>query len=257
MLKNLQRADWLRLLGIDEASIPRALVLRGTRNLKQNYAAYRERFDAVREIGSPNGLVEDVFIGRWEGANVAYASVYGGAMASEVAHLFGVLGTRLVLQTGCCGIWKPGALAGDLFLPTRAGCGEGAAQYYVGDRRVVHATWDVGQISAMPAATSLMVHRGGIFTTGALFAEGSEEVDRWEADGWEAVDMETAATFAVAEHFGMAAAAILFAFDNPRAEGDIVLNDAQKDERRQMGNAAMIGLTFDALSRFLADAPAD
>lgn len=251
MLRDLTKTDWLRILGLRDEEVPRALILRGTRNLERNYTVYREHFENVREIGSPNGLVEHVFIGDWNGAKVAYASVYGAAMASEVTHLFGVLGTELVLQTGRCGLWKYGANAGDIFIPVRAACGEGAAQYYVKGKHIVAPSLELTPSGAEFESLPLPVHFGAIYTTAALFAEGKAEIEHWAAEGWDGVDMETATTFAVAEHFGMKSAAILFAFDNPRDHGDIVLNEAEKDERRQLGNATMIQLTFEVLRSFL------
>ena len=120
-------------------------------------------------------------------------------MASEVTHLFGALGTRLVLLTGCCGAWADGIQAGDLFIPTRAYCGEGAAQYYVGAKSEVVPTANPGNPPATSMnANTLRVVRGGIYTTAALFAEGTNEIERWASDGWDAVDMEAATTFAVA-----------------------------------------------------------
>jgi hypothetical protein len=127
MLRELTRADWLSILGIPEGRIPRALLLRGTRNLKAQYERHRQFFSDVLTPDCPNGIVEDVFIGDHAGQPVAYASVYGAAMASEVVHIFGVLGTPLVVQTGCCGALADEIEAGDLFVPTEAFCGEGAA----------------------------------------------------------------------------------------------------------------------------------
>jgi hypothetical protein len=95
MLRELTKTDWLTVLGIPEGRIPRALLLRGTRNLKTQYSHYRQFFSNVVEVGCPNGIIEDVFIGDHAGQPVAYASVYGAAMASEVVHIFGVLGTPL------------------------------------------------------------------------------------------------------------------------------------------------------------------
>ena len=63
LLRELTKDDWLKMLEIPKDRIPHAVVLRGTRNLKTRYAAMRERFSRVRDIGSPNGLLEDVFIG--------------------------------------------------------------------------------------------------------------------------------------------------------------------------------------------------
>jgi purine-nucleoside phosphorylase len=86
---------------------------------------------------------------------------------------------------------------------------------------------------------------GAIYTTAALFAEGMEDVDRWFKDGFTAVDMETAATYAVAEHFHMERLSILYAFDNPRRQEHLLLSDAEKDVRRAAGNERMIKLALD------------
>jgi uridine phosphorylase len=177
MLRDLTKADWLNILGIRSDQVPKALILRGTRNLRLNYDRYREQFHNVVEVGSPNGLLEDVLIGEFAGAKIAYASVYGAAMASEVPHLFGVLGTKLVLQTGCCGAWKPGIEAGDLFIATHAGCGEGASRYYIGPKQVVTATLNFEECGALLDIPKVPVHFGRIFTTAALFAEGIKELE--------------------------------------------------------------------------------
>ena len=88
MLKELTKNEWLSLLNIPENRVPTVLVLRGTRNLKVNYAKHRTFFTDVFEVGSPNGIFEDVLIGTYKNIDVGYASVYGDAMASEVTHLY-------------------------------------------------------------------------------------------------------------------------------------------------------------------------
>ena len=130
MLRDLTREEWMAMLGIPETDAPRALLLWGTRNLKTRYATMLPRFDHALEIGSPNGLVEDVLIGKLDQVCVGYASVYGAPMASEIVHLFGVLGARLVVQIGTYGGFSDGLRAGDLFAADEAHCGEGASQYY-------------------------------------------------------------------------------------------------------------------------------
>jgi len=61
------------------------------------------------------------------------------------------------------------------------------------------------------------------------------------------VDMETTATFAVAQYFGMDRASILYAFDNPRQKEHILLNDAAKDEHRKIGNRRMIEIALETI----------
>jgi purine-nucleoside phosphorylase len=243
MLRDMTRSDWLSWLDLEPVLIPHALVLRGTRNLKRHYAAHRSHFADVVDLGSPNGLFEDVFIGRLGEIRVAYASVYGAPMASEIAHVFGVLGTRLVIQTGCCGALADELATGDLFLASEAFCGEGAAQYYRSDA-AVRASIGADLWRSLPSAAGVRLRFGRIYTTAALLAEGDAELAAWHADGFAAVDMETAATFAVAEHFGMDRASILFVFDNPRRKDHMLLLDGAKDRCRDAANGQMIDLAL-------------
>ena len=250
MLKDLTKEDWLSILNIPEERIPIALILRGTRNLKTQYQAYRQYVTDILEVGTPNGILEDVFIGNLAGNLVAYASVYGAPIASEVVHVFGVLGTSLVIQTGCCGALADDINTGDLFIPTEAFCGEGASQYYQpGDKRVL-ASFDLKAWISTERSEELKLHTGRIYTTSALFAEGMDEVNAWYEEGFSAVDMETSATFAVAKHFGMASASILYAFDNPRQNEHILLNDVEKDRLRTQGNLKMIMAVLEVLKAY-------
>ena len=245
MLRDLTKADWLSILDIPEERVPRVLILRGTRNLRTQYELYRMHFSNVLAIGSPNAILEGVFIGELNGFSVAYASVYGAPMASEIVHLFGVLGTSLVIQTGCCGALGDAICPGDLFIPIEAYCGEGASQYYKPNANTVKPTLSDAISSAIKRVSDIPVHFGRIYTTSALFAEGQREIEDWYSRGFSAVDMETSATFAVAEYFGMDRASILFAFDNPRRKERIVVKDGDKGERRILGNSRMMELAFE------------
>ena len=240
MLRELGKRDWLSWLNIPEERVPKILILRGTRNLRMRYDQHKELLSDVLEIGSPNGIFEDVLIGDYCGATVGYASVYGDAMASEITHVFGVMGTPTVIQTGCCGAIGDGILAGDLVCATSAHCGEGAAQYYTASPDVAASMDLVDQIHSLE--TSL--HKGPIFTTSALLAESRGDMDRWHAQGYIAVDMETATTFAVAQHFGMKRLSLLFAFDNPHQGEHIMLSDFEKQERRAKGEKAVIDIVL-------------
>jgi purine-nucleoside phosphorylase len=250
MLKDLKRNDWLSILDIPEERIPVALILRGTRNLHSYYQEYLQYFTNILEVGTPNGILEDVFIGDLNGHVIAYASVYGAPMASEVVHVFGVLGTRLVIQTGCCGVLADGIEAGDLFIAIEAFRGEGASQYYQPGGKIISASFNLQRWLPSKYLKETKFHTGRIYTTSALLAEGMEEVEAWFEAGFSAVDMETAATFAVARHFGMDRASILYAFDNPRQKEHILLNDAEKDRVRSSGNQQMINAVMAVLKAY-------
>ncbi len=241
MLKDLTRDDWLAALSLPPDRVPTALVLRGTRNLKRHYAGHVALLSDVIEVGSPNALFEDVCVGRLGGIDVAYASVYGGPMASEITHVFGALGTGLVIQTGVCGALGDGIDAGDLVIATAAGCGDGASACYLPGIGRVDGTADlvasIRETTVLPEP--IRVHAGPVWSTAALLAEGMDDLVRWYGEGYVAVDMETAATFAVAETFGMRRVALLSVYDNPRAGEHLLLTETHKDEARALGEATM------------------
>lgn len=247
MLKEPTKGDWLSFLDLVEDRVPPVLVLRGTRNLRTNHDKYAARFADVLEIGSPNGLFEDVFIGRHRGVDVGYASVYGGPMASEIAHVFGVLGTRLVIQTGVCGALGDGIAAGDLVIATEARCAEGAAACYLPGVETVAASSDLVAKAASVPGVAVPRHAGPVWTTAALLAEGTAEIEQWHGEGYLAADMETASAFAVAEYFGMRRVSLLYAFDNPRRGAHLGLTENDKDAARAAGERAMFSLLFDLI----------
>ncbi len=244
MLKELTKTEWLSLLNLPEDKVPKILVMRGTRNLKTHYAKHSTLFGNIVEIGSPNGIFEDVLVGAHKDICVGYASVYGGAMASEITHLFGVLGTSLVIQTGCCGALSHDIYAGDIVCVTSARCGEGSSQYYLPHKYEVNASVDQMDLIVKAQMPHVRLHQGPIWTTSALLAEGEAEIQNWSDQGYIAVDMETASTFAVAEYFGMHHLSLLFVFDNPLSGEHILFNDVEKKERRSNAEEAMIDMVF-------------
>jgi Phosphorylase superfamily len=194
MLKELTKTEWLNILNLPESRIPTVLIVRGTRNFRSKYRAMLPYFDNVLEVGTPNGIIEDVLIGEVRGCPTAFACVYGSSMASEIVHIFGVLGTRAVIQIGNCGALADDLGAGDLFIANRAYCGEGAAQYYKSDGKWVASSTGLVQSRTLSALRPDEYRTGAIYTTAALFAEGMDDVERWFNEGFAAVDMETAAT---------------------------------------------------------------
>lgn len=105
----------------------------------------------------------------------------------------------------------------------------------------------MGQVAASPALVQAVtaslrahsVHGGAIYTTAALLAEGAAELEAWHQQGFVAVDMETATTFAVAEYFGMARVGLLVVFDNPRRGEHLLLSVAEQATRRQQAQTVM------------------
>ena len=244
MLRELTRAEWLSILQLDEAQIPSVLILRGTRNLKRHFASYRALLRGPLDVGSPNGLFEDVVIGERDSRLIGFAAVYGAAMASEITHVFGVLGTRAVIQTGVCGGLAEDVRAGDLVIATAAGCGEGAVECYLPGTTSVTANPSLVQ-RAVAAAGEHPYHANPIWTTAALLAEGEAELTRWRDAGYAAVDMETATTFGFAKRAGMDRISVLSVFDNPLEGDHLGLTAAAKEAARAEGERRMLEVVLD------------
>jgi purine-nucleoside phosphorylase len=251
MLKDLMKEDWLSMLNLPEERIPQVLILRGTRWLKGQYDRHKAMLTDVIEVGAPNLIIDDVLVGRYQGVEVGYASVYGDAMAAAVTHFFGVLGTLIVIQTGCCGALDRSINIGDLICATTATCGEGAAQYYRPGAKAITASQSLVDAIAESVEFPVALHCGPVITTSALLAESREDIARWHQQGHLGVDMETATTFAVAEHFGMQRASLLYVFDNPAQGEHILLADEERWERRRLGEKAMLEIVFS----FIASTP--
>ncbi len=245
MLNDLTRADWLSMLNLPAERIPPVLMLRGTRWLKGQYARHEAMLTDVIAVGAPNLIIDDVLVGQYQGVDIGYASVYGDAMAAVVTHIFAVLGSELVIQTGCCGALDASISIGDLICATAATCGEGAAQYYQPGAGEISASPALVEAIAANDKTSVPLHNGTVMTTSALLAESREDIARWHQQGHLGVDMETATTFAVAEHFGMQKASLLYVFDNPAQGEHILLADEARWERRRQGEQAMLQIVWE------------
>ena len=168
-------------------------------------------------------------------------------MASEITHVFGRLGTRVVIQTGVCGALAPELVAGDLVIATEAGCGEGAVACYSPDCPSVAASVRLIDL-ARRAMIGTQSRFGPIWTTAALLAEGAADIERWGNAGYVAVDMETATTFGVAAWAGMEAISVLSVFDNPREGAHIGLLESEKDHLRADGEARALKLVRQLLA---------
>lgn len=241
MLADMKRDDWLAALGLAAAEVPAALILRGTRQLKEHAARHRGLLAGARELVSANGIFEDIVIGLHRGTRLAIACIYGPSMASEVAHVFSLLGVSRIILTGCCGALDARIAPGDIVVPAAAFPGDGASRYYGADGSTAMAADAALHEAAVAAvkASGWNACSGAIYTTAALCAESAADVQAWAAEGYMAVDMETATVYAVARYFAVPAVAVLFAFDCLAAGESIVLTDAEKSGRRSQGEEIM------------------
>jgi uridine phosphorylase len=113
------------------------------------------------------------------------------------------------LRVGTTGALQSGIEIGDMVVATAAAKDEGTTKRY--EDATVPAVASHDAVSALLAGARTRdedVHVGAIATDDAFYAETDEYVERWEAAGLLAVEMEAAALFTLARRKELRAGAI-------------------------------------------------
>jgi len=179
---------------------------------------------ALEEVRQVNGVRNMLaFTGRWRGHAV---SIMGSGMGmpsiSIYAHeLFDVFGVQRIVRVGTCGALREDMRLGDLVLATAA-----STDSAMNRQRL--AGWDfapAGDFAMLRAlareaeAHGLATHAGEVFSTDYFYHPAPDFVERLTAHGVLALDMETAALYALARAHGRRAATVLTVSDVlPREE---------------------------------------
>jgi nucleoside phosphorylase len=141
-------------------------------------------------------------------------SPMGAPMAVMLLEQLIALGARRFIYLGFCGALNPAYRIGDCFVPTTGIREEGTSYHYL-PAHVVPAASDLLNALVMEEAAlrGASVQSGPIWTTDALYRETAQKIQRFQAAGVHAVDMEMAALFAVAQYRACEVGAILIVSD--------------------------------------------
>jgi len=232
------------LLGIGPEDAPLGLIVHGTYNLPERVRRWRDRLSNAR--AAPNAF--NLVIGEHQGVTLWYAPVLGSPMVAFVAHCAGVLGVKGIVQIGSFGGTRKGLEVGDLLLVTGAGRGDGASDWYLPKDVPARAdeawtNWFRGAL----AGRGLTWHEGRVFTTPAFMAEKWEDILRWESEGYAGVEMEAATTLAIAQHFGVPSACLIYLLDNLIEERHLLDNTKEERERIRASRALVEELALEAI----------
>ncbi|MFB6219448.1 MAG: phosphorylase, partial [Halobacteriaceae archaeon] len=141
------------------------------------------------------------------------------AAAGAVEHLL-ARGVEAVVSVGLSGGLTREVDRGDAVVADWAIRDEGLSHHYLASERTVAADPDLADgLAAVARDSGVPVHRGGTWTTDAIFRETVPELERYRAEGALTVEMEAAATFAVARYRGAAAGALFTPTDYLAADG--------------------------------------
>jgi uridine phosphorylase len=229
-------ASVCNLLGITPDDVPAGLILHGTYDMPRHAGEWRDRLANSHVAANAFNLV----IGEYGGVKLWYAPVLGSSMAAFITHCAAVAGVRGMVQIGSFGGTRRGMAVGDLAIITGAGRGDGASDWYLPPGAPARPCGPLtDRLRHLLRNRGLTWHEGPVYTTTAFMAEQPEDIARWEAEGYLGVEMEAATTYAVAEHFGVPSACLLYLLDNLIAERHI-LHNSEDDRLRLLAARALV-----------------
>jgi len=236
MYKELGAADHLRMLALEESELPDVVLLLGIFDVHrgaERFAAYLEGAQFSRSETSASGL--PYYIGTHAGTRVAISGCFGGPMAALFAHTWCGAGVKTVIQLGWYGALQPGTNLGDVVVPRHAERQDGVSDWYLAKGILADATPELAAaIVRRLGERGISTSEQAIYSTPALLAESREVIADWSRHGWHGVDMETAATFAVAKSLGARRAAALLRIDDLISEEHSIAEGLVGDHRTFM-----------------------
>ena len=220
MYKQLTPSDIRRVLKVPNDYHVDGLLVSGTHPPKKEHPHFEA---AVKSLGVPymEEVIEDRFFQEVKsvvigGKRIWFDVVYGAAYLSELAHVASMLGSKANILLGSCGALQENMTHGDTVIPSASFGDESVTRMYQRDNKdFLYMADDVLSQKireSLPARSA--IHQGTLITAQAMLAETEEDVKEWNRQGYIGIDMESAKLFAVSAHFGVPAAALLYAADN-------------------------------------------
>jgi uridine phosphorylase len=225
MYRELHAADHQRILGLEAHELPDVVLMVGALDVTKSALRFAGYFEDVAPLRSFPG-----FTARRGPTRVGLVGVFGGPMAALHAHTWLAAGVPAVVQLGWYGALQHGTNLGDVIVPRHAERQDGVSDWYLPKGILADATPAFAEaIAAHLESASVPVERHAIYSTPALLAESREVIADWSRHGYFGVDMETAATFAVAKSIGAKRAAALIRIDDLVAEEDGLQHEMPRD----------------------------
>ena len=153
--------------------------------------------------------------GNYQGKRITVGN--GGFYAPDSAFITELLctgGIDSLVRLGSCGALRKDINIGDYILATEVIRGDGATRYYVDDNFKPSIHEPMASSIEKIFNTAGQIHKGGVWTTDAIFRETKDIVNSYIEKGAIAVDMVTSAFVTVANLYKKRAACVLTVSDN-------------------------------------------
>ena len=153
--------------------------------------------------------------GFYEGSKVTVGN--GGFYSPDSAFVTELIcnaGVDTLIRLGSCGALREDINIGDFVIADKILRGDGATRYYVNDAFSPSVDKDLSNKLSNIFSNIGTVHKGGVWTTDALFRETKEVVNPYIEKGAIAVDMVTSPFVTVSNLYRKRVAAVLVVSDN-------------------------------------------
>ncbi|MCL5997692.1 MAG: hypothetical protein M1546_16790 [Chloroflexi bacterium] len=234
MYHDTTRATLIKRYGLPENDALDVGVLLGALNPLNSIARWQTYLSNTCLMGR----FDHVLLGECGGVRIGFAVVYGPTFAADFARIFQILGAKTLIQIGAYGGLQPEMRQGDILVPTESIRQDGASDAYLPDGERLYASEDLSEsiCAELRVAGATCYRLPQLTICGGVFSETEAHIRTWGSCGYGGVDLETAATFAIAQRFGLRRAAILVCSD-VIAVGNTVFHerDADTAQRYQRG----------------------
>jgi len=154
-------------------------------------------------------------------SNGKFISIVESGIGAPSIEIIGNLvckgGAKVILRIDFCGALSPDVSVGDIFIASSARSFDQVSRHYFEDDSIAADSRLVSlferRLTPMAEKAGIPLHVGRVCTVDLFFAETNEMLREWAKSG-EAVDMETAAVYAIAESYGVASLSVMVVTDN-------------------------------------------
>jgi purine-nucleoside phosphorylase len=158
-----------------------------------------------------------------------------------------MLGSQANILLGSYGALKEEIQTGEKILPIASYGNESATRMYQRDNDdfLYQSDEELRNELRKHLKKEEPIHTGNLMTVQAMLGETPEDVQKWSAEGYYGVDMESATLFAISDHFNVPSAALLYSADN-LVRNELVMHDSYKElkEGRTQSKKENIEIAF-------------
>jgi DeoD family purine-nucleoside phosphorylase len=164
----------------------------------------------------------------------------GGPSAAIVSWELADLGARRLLRVGTCGALDETLALADLVVAAGLVASDGASRALGAPERIPPSRQ---LFAALQAAATPEARIGPVACTDLFYGDRDDRVRRWRAAGAVAVEMESAAVFAVAARRNLEAASLLLVSDLLIPARRRISPEALREAEHRLGEVALRALT--------------